>query len=181
MSCDQWWLHHASTEGISLADWCYNYYLVCVLFFFQPPKVELGEDALNVDDIPIETLDLGVEIQASTGLEGLASADKYYQESLNAEKKRKKERRWAHCVLISRSHCHCYCQTYTWRKLRDCIIFHTWKILKLKIWMKSFCWDAWAFEMTWYSHSLIFSFKLDCFKFAYAIIMIIMSSQMPLH
>lgn len=52
------------------------------------------EEAVNVDDIPIEQLDLNVDIETTQGLEGLAQSDKYYIESLKAEKKRSKERRY---------------------------------------------------------------------------------------
>lgn len=62
---------------------------LCVL----QPKAELAEEAINVDDIPIETLDLGVEIETK-GIDGLASADRYYLESIAAEKNKKRQKRY---------------------------------------------------------------------------------------
>lgn len=54
----------------------------------------MGEEALDIDDIPIETLDLNVDIEMSKGIEGLASADKYYREAMKAEKSKKKSKRF---------------------------------------------------------------------------------------
>lgn len=49
---------------------------------------------MNVDDIPIETLDLNVDIEVPKGLDGLASSDRYYLEAKRAEKSKKKSRRY---------------------------------------------------------------------------------------
>jgi len=56
-------------------------------------KAEKAEEIINVDDIPIETLDIGMDIEMSKGLDGLASSDKYYLEAMNAEKSKRKQKR----------------------------------------------------------------------------------------
>ena len=57
--------------------------------------MEVAEEALDVNEIPIETLDISLDIETSKGLDGLASADKYYLQSLAAEKSKKKQKRYA--------------------------------------------------------------------------------------
>ncbi|KAF6018644.1 AP3D1 [Bugula neritina] len=59
----------------------------------SPRKAEKAEEIINVDDIPIETLDIGMDIEMSKGLDGLASSDKYYLEAMNAEKSKRKQKR----------------------------------------------------------------------------------------
>ncbi|XP_067938013.1 AP-3 complex subunit delta-1-like [Watersipora subatra] len=56
-------------------------------------KAEVAEEAINVVDIPVETLDLNIDIEISKGIDGLARADRYYQESLAAEKEKKRQKR----------------------------------------------------------------------------------------
>lgn len=55
-------------------------------------QMEVGVEAIDVDDIPIESLDLSEELKVSKGIDGLASADRYYLESVAAEKNKKKKR-----------------------------------------------------------------------------------------
>ena len=77
--------------------------LECVIIYnvLLQAKVEVAEEAINVDDIPIESLDLGVDIEISKGIDGLASADRYYLESVAAEKNKKKQKRYNNLTEMS--------------------------------------------------------------------------------
>ena len=78
----------------SMWSWKLSWWL-----WFQA-KVAVAEEAIAVDDIPIETLTLDVELETSKGLDGLAKADKYYQEALAAEKKKKRSKKWVNRYFI---------------------------------------------------------------------------------
>jgi len=83
--CEPW----TSLHPLGTSVW------LTVLYFtrLQSSAVPVAEEAINVDEIPIETLDLNIELEMPKGLDGLASSDKYYREAMLADKQKKKEKR----------------------------------------------------------------------------------------